>query len=173
MVNAGRIWWTQPRSGVHWLGVVHVREHGRRLSNVFLSVLRQPFRLVARLPLQHYLSCNDLYYLSFRKLGHGRWRWWWRKCGRLAAHNFTERVRCLSRSRQTAARRRVLSFAVATSIQSAVGPAAADWLFAFSLTHSILGLGGNLAYVILVGVVCVGLGVSTHLPKNSWAHRKE
>ena len=62
---------------------------------------------------------------------------------------------------------------VATSIQSAVGLAAADWLFAFSLTHNVLGLGWNFAYVVLVGVVCVALGVSTYLPKNSWAHRKE
>ncbi|KAH9059726.1 hypothetical protein EDB87DRAFT_1619950 [Lactarius vividus] len=49
---------------------------------------------------------------------------------------------------------------VATSIQSAVGPAAADWLFAFSLTHNVLG--GNFAYVLLIGV----------LPRNTWAHRK-
>ncbi len=60
---------------------------------------------------------------------------------------------------------------LATSIQSAVGPAAADWLFAFSLTHNVLG--GNFAYVVLVGVVCVALGVSTQLPRNTWAHRKE
>ncbi|KAH9027876.1 MFS general substrate transporter [Lactarius pseudohatsudake] len=59
---------------------------------------------------------------------------------------------------------------VATSIQSAVGPAAADWLFAFSLTHNVLG--GNFAYVVLIGVVCVGLGLSTQLPRNTWAHRK-
>jgi hypothetical protein len=60
---------------------------------------------------------------------------------------------------------------VATSIQSAVGPAAADWLFAFSPTHNVLG--GNLAYVVRVGVVCVGLGVSTQLPRNTWAQYKE
>jgi hypothetical protein len=58
----------------------------------------------------------------------------------------------------------------ATSIQSAVGPAAADWLFAFSLTHNILG--GNFAYVVLLGAVCFALGVSTQLPRNTW-HRKE
>ena len=60
---------------------------------------------------------------------------------------------------------------VATSIQSAVGPAAADWLFAFSLTHNVLG--GNFAYVVLVGVSCIALGVSTRLPRNTWARHKE
>ncbi|KAI9455165.1 MFS general substrate transporter [Lactarius psammicola] len=60
---------------------------------------------------------------------------------------------------------------VATSVQYAVGPAAADWLFAFSLTHNVLG--GDFAYVVLVGVACVALGVSTQLPRNTWAHRKE
>ena len=55
---------------------------------------------------------------------------------------------------------------VATSIQSAVGPAVADWLFAYSLTHNVLG--GNLAYVVLVGVVCFALGVATRLPRNAW-----
>jgi hypothetical protein len=60
---------------------------------------------------------------------------------------------------------------VASSVQSAIGPAAGDWLYAFSLTHNILG--GNFAYVVLIGVVCVALAVSTHLPRNTWAHRKE
>jgi len=61
---------------------------------------------------------------------------------------------------------------VATAVQSAVGPAAADWLFAYSLTHNVLG--GNLAYVVLVGVVSVALCVSTQLPRNTWAaHHKE
>jgi hypothetical protein len=55
---------------------------------------------------------------------------------------------------------------VATSIQSAVGPAVADWLFAFSLTHNVLG--GNFAYVVLVGVVGFALGVATRLPRNAW-----
>ncbi|KAH9030857.1 hypothetical protein EDB83DRAFT_2525883 [Lactarius deliciosus] len=59
---------------------------------------------------------------------------------------------------------------VANSVMSAVGPAAADWLFAFSLTHNVLG--GKFAYIVLLGVVCVELGVSTQLPKNSWAHRE-
>ena len=60
---------------------------------------------------------------------------------------------------------------VATSVQSAVGPATGDWLFAFSLTHNVLG--GNFAYIVLLGVVCVALGVSTQLPRNAWARHKE
>ena len=54
---------------------------------------------------------------------------------------------------------------VASSVQCLVGPAAADRLFAFSLTHNVLG--GNLAYVVLVGVACAALGASRHLPKNA------
>ncbi|KAH9169258.1 MFS general substrate transporter [Lactarius sanguifluus] len=60
---------------------------------------------------------------------------------------------------------------MATSVQNAVGPASADWLFAFSLTHNVLG--GKFAYVVLLGVVGVALGVSKQLPKNTWVHRKE
>ncbi|KAH9169238.1 MFS general substrate transporter [Lactarius sanguifluus] len=60
---------------------------------------------------------------------------------------------------------------VMNSAVSAVAPAAADWLFAFSLTHNVLG--GKFAYIVLLGVVCVELGVSTLLPNNSWAHREE
>jgi type IV secretory pathway VirB2 component (pilin) len=56
------------------------------------------------------------------------------------------------------------------AVQCAIGPASAGWLFAFSLTHNVLG--GNFAYVVLVGVVCVALGVSAPLPRNSW-HRKD
>jgi len=59
---------------------------------------------------------------------------------------------------------------LAISIQSAVGPAAADWLFAFSLTHNVMG--GNFAYVVLVGVACFTLGVSTWLPRNAWRHKE-
>ncbi|KAH9059723.1 MFS general substrate transporter [Lactarius vividus] len=60
---------------------------------------------------------------------------------------------------------------VATSVQNAVGPASADWLFAFSLTHNVLG--GKFAYVVLLGVVGVALGVSTQLPTNTWVHWME
>ncbi|KAH8985293.1 MFS general substrate transporter [Lactarius akahatsu] len=60
---------------------------------------------------------------------------------------------------------------VATSVSSAVGQVAADWLFAFSLTHNILG--GKFAFIVFLGVVCIELGVSTQLPKNTWAHLEE
>ncbi|KAH9005477.1 MFS general substrate transporter [Lactarius hatsudake] len=54
------------------------------------------------------------------------------------------------------------------SIQRMVGPAAADWLFAFSLTNNVLG--GNFAYVILIVLVGVGLCVSAQLPRNTWSY---
>ncbi|KAH9015503.1 MFS general substrate transporter [Lactarius hengduanensis] len=54
------------------------------------------------------------------------------------------------------------------SIQRMVGPAAADWLFAFSLMNNVLG--GNFAYVILVVLVGVGVCVSAQLPRNVWTH---
>ncbi|KAH9165758.1 MFS general substrate transporter [Lactarius sanguifluus] len=54
------------------------------------------------------------------------------------------------------------------SIQRMVGPAAADWLFAFSLMNNVLG--GNFAYVILVLLVGVGVCVSAQLPRNVWTH---
>ncbi|KAH9005452.1 MFS general substrate transporter [Lactarius hatsudake] len=60
---------------------------------------------------------------------------------------------------------------VATSVTSAVGQVAADWLFAFSLTHNVLR--GKFAYVVFLGVVCIEVGVSTQLPKNTWAHLEE
>ena len=59
---------------------------------------------------------------------------------------------------------------VVSSVQSVIGPAAADQLFAFSLTYNVLG--GNFPYVVLVGVACFALGVSTRLPKHPWAHHK-
>ncbi|KAH9059731.1 MFS general substrate transporter [Lactarius vividus] len=54
------------------------------------------------------------------------------------------------------------------SIQRMFGPAAADWLFAFSLTNNVLG--GNFAYVVLVVLVGVGLCVSAQLPRNTWSY---
>ncbi len=60
---------------------------------------------------------------------------------------------------------------VAVTIQSAVGPASANWLFAFSLTHDVLG--GNFAYVVLLAVVGVALAVSMQLPRNTWARHKD
>ncbi|KAI9443948.1 MFS general substrate transporter [Lactarius indigo] len=60
---------------------------------------------------------------------------------------------------------------VANSVVGAVGQAAAGWLFAFSLTHNVLG--GKFAYIVLLSMVCVELGGSTRLPRNTWAHREE
>jgi hypothetical protein len=54
------------------------------------------------------------------------------------------------------------------SIQRTVGPAAAASLFAFSLEKNILG--GNFAYVVMLGIACVGLGVAVQLPKKTWKH---
>ncbi|KAN0135048.1 Major facilitator superfamily domain containing protein [Lactarius tabidus] len=54
------------------------------------------------------------------------------------------------------------------SLQRMIGPAVADWLFAFSLMHNILG--GNFAYVILVILVGVGLCIFAQLPRNMWTH---
>jgi hypothetical protein len=54
------------------------------------------------------------------------------------------------------------------SLQRMIGPAVADWLFAFSLMHNILG--GNFAYVVLVVLVGLGLCVSAQLPRNMWRH---
>jgi len=58
---------------------------------------------------------------------------------------------------------------MAGSIQRMVGPAVADWLFAFTLTNNILG--GNFAYVILVILVGVGQCIVAQLPRNVWTHR--
>ncbi|KAI9455178.1 MFS general substrate transporter [Lactarius psammicola] len=54
------------------------------------------------------------------------------------------------------------------SVQRTVGPAAAASLFAFSLNNNILG--GNFAYVVLLALVWVGLGVAVQLPRNTWKH---
>ena len=54
------------------------------------------------------------------------------------------------------------------SVQRTFGPAAADSLFAFSVTNNILG--GNLVYFVLLVVVCIGLWVAAKLPKHSWTH---
>jgi hypothetical protein len=56
------------------------------------------------------------------------------------------------------------------SIQRTVAPAAAASLFAFSLDNNILG--GNFAYVVLVAIVWVGLGVALQLPRNTWKHKE-
>ena len=54
------------------------------------------------------------------------------------------------------------------STQRTIGPAAFASLFAFSLDSSILG--GNLVYVVLLGMVWVALGVAVQLPNNTWKH---
>ena len=57
------------------------------------------------------------------------------------------------------------------AIQRTVGPASAASLFAFSLENNILG--GNLAYVVMLAVVLVGLGVATQLPNKTWKHNEQ
>ncbi|KAH9955869.1 hypothetical protein BC827DRAFT_829114 [Russula dissimulans] len=57
------------------------------------------------------------------------------------------------------------------SVQRTIGPAAADWLFAFSVTNYVLG--GNFVYVVLLGVVCVGLCTATRLPRHRRAHGRQ
>ena len=52
-----------------------------------------------------------------------------------------------------------------------IGPAAADWLFAFSLMKNILC--GNFAYVILIIFVGFGLRISSRLPRNMWKHSSD
>ena len=53
------------------------------------------------------------------------------------------------------------------SIQRMVGPAVADWLFAFSIANNVLG--GNLVYIVLLVLVCGGLYVAVQLPRQMWA----
>ena len=52
------------------------------------------------------------------------------------------------------------------AIQRTVGPAVVASLFAFLLASDVLG--GNFAYVVLLGVVCVGLSVAAQLPRYTW-----
>jgi hypothetical protein len=54
------------------------------------------------------------------------------------------------------------------AVQRMVAPAAAASLFAFTLAHDILG--GNFTYVVLLTVVCFGLGVAAQLPRHTWKH---
>lgn len=54
------------------------------------------------------------------------------------------------------------------AVQRMVAPAAAASLFAFSLANDILG--GNFTYVVLLCVVCFGLGVAAQLPRHTWRH---
>ena len=52
------------------------------------------------------------------------------------------------------------------SIQRTIGPAAATALFAFSLENNVMG--GNLAYMVLILLVIVGLFASVQLPNSTW-----
>ena len=54
------------------------------------------------------------------------------------------------------------------AVQRMVAPAAAASLFAFSLANDIMG--GNFTYVVLLTVVCFGLGVAAQLPRHTWKH---
>jgi len=54
------------------------------------------------------------------------------------------------------------------SVQCAVGPAAADSLFAFSITNNVFG--GNLAYVVMLSLVGLGMSIAAQLPRHMWTH---
>ena len=56
--------------------------------------------------------------------------------------------------------------ATVVAIQRTVGPTAAASLFAFSLANDVMG--GNFAYVVFLGVVCVGLCIAAQLPRYTW-----
>ena len=86
VVDAGRVWRTQPESGIHWLVVVFVWGHGWNLSIRFLFTLCQPIWPAASLRFQHRVIRRDHCYLPFRE--HSRCGWRWPKSDRMAAHNF-------------------------------------------------------------------------------------
>jgi hypothetical protein len=52
------------------------------------------------------------------------------------------------------------------SVQRTIGPAVADWLFAFSITNNVMG--GNFVYVVLMALVCISLYVAVQLPRHMW-----
>jgi hypothetical protein len=54
------------------------------------------------------------------------------------------------------------------AVQRTIGPAAADSLFAFSVTKNVWG--GNFIYVVLLSIVCVGLSIAAQLPRHMWTH---
>ncbi|KAI0297374.1 hypothetical protein BC826DRAFT_933544 [Russula brevipes] len=57
---------------------------------------------------------------------------------------------------------------LAASIQRTVGPAVADWLFAFSIENNVLD--GNFIHIVLFALVGVGVPVAAQLPRLMWAH---
>jgi hypothetical protein len=54
------------------------------------------------------------------------------------------------------------------AVQRTAAPAAADWLFAFSISNNVLG--GNFIFVVLLTMVCAGLWISAKLPRHLWTH---
>jgi len=56
--------------------------------------------------------------------------------------------------------------ATVVAVQRTIGPTAAASLFAYSLANDVLG--GNFAYVVFLGVVCLGLCVAAQLPRYTW-----
>jgi hypothetical protein len=68
VVDAGRVWRTQPESGIHWHVVVFVRGHGWNLSILFLFAPHQPFWPAACLRFQHRLVRRDLAIFPFENL---------------------------------------------------------------------------------------------------------
>jgi hypothetical protein len=57
------------------------------------------------------------------------------------------------------------------SIQRAIGPALADWLFAFSLMNNILG--GKFIYIVLLALLCVAHSIAIGLPRDLWTHNSK
>ncbi|KAI0302844.1 MFS general substrate transporter [Multifurca ochricompacta] len=55
-----------------------------------------------------------------------------------------------------------------SSAQLVIGPAGADWLFAFSVTNNVLG--GYLVYIVLLAFACIGPCVAAQLPRHTWRH---
>ena len=54
------------------------------------------------------------------------------------------------------------------SVQRAIGPAAADWLFAFTLMHNVWG--GKFIYFVLLVLVCIALAIAAQLPRRIGTH---
>jgi hypothetical protein len=54
------------------------------------------------------------------------------------------------------------------SVMRSIGPATADWLFAFSLMNNILG--GKFIYLVLFFLLCVALSVAVQLPRRMWIY---
>ncbi|KAH9039474.1 hypothetical protein EDB83DRAFT_1719445 [Lactarius deliciosus] len=121
---------------------------------------------------QRLIACADLPLIPIRELGAPSCLR--RSIIKVAAHHVTGLVIgyrrdgiCAVPNKRSLGAVNGLAHMVA-SIQRTIGPAAADWLFVFSLMNIVLG--GNFAYVILVLLVGVGVCVSVRLPLNVWTH---